>query len=204
MGSTFLLLIFVASHFVDYVNTQLPVSAPACTFKRRLYVRLMIVGYKKRCPTFQMCVSIWVPNWGRRHSCWIKLPLGGWGGKAPSPSDQKWTTTTTGCAVPSQFAWSFLRFQLYLVVLLYLLLPYCDLCFIPVGFFLTYFTFILRAFSTVTIFLLQASVLRAASSALNPNLPVVVISEKLRAWSGAGVFRFSVKVGERFSLSWSH
>lgn len=152
---------------------------PACT-----YVLLMIVDFKKRCPTFQMCVRLWVPNWGRRHSCWIKLPLRE--KKAPSPSDHKWTTTT-GCAFPSQLAWSFLRFQLYLfVVLLCLLLPYSDLCLHPVGFLLTYFTFILRAFLTVCILFLQTSVLRAAGRTLHPNL--VVISEELRAWGAFSDF----------------
>lgn len=61
-GSTFLLLIFLAPQFVDYVNTQLRVPAPACVFKRRLYMLLMMEDFRKRCPTFQMCVRLWVPN----------------------------------------------------------------------------------------------------------------------------------------------
>lgn len=40
-----------------------------------LYVLLMMVYLKKRCPSFKMYGRLLVSNWGRTHSLQIKLPL---------------------------------------------------------------------------------------------------------------------------------
>lgn len=130
-----------------------------------------MVYFKKRCPSFKMDGRLLVSNWGRTHSLQIKLPLREKKKKKkdPSQSDQKWRTTTRS-VVPSQVAWSLLRFQLYCVVLLCLSLPYSDSYLYPAGFLLTDFTFILRAFATVTILFLQTSVLRAPGRTLHPSL----------------------------------